>query len=263
MVATSLKAAQSLVALCEFSTDATRAHNGILIGNGSIHIITSEEEQGITRCLDRSPDITTSYRSAFMPLQHAVTGGTLYQTGDIVLASQDNGRGLVVVKILNFYLQYVPVVIGDLYKAIRDEENNVLRHPLSDSIIIEPSQTNFCLRVRDLKRKAMLYIYNPGYALIDPDRKLILPRVIVPVFPQAGDMVLVKGNDDEIWKAEIRAVDHNVKCAKGYFFIKHRNWDTNRLWQRESSRRAMDQIHYKSILGLVDGQWQGPYWKDN
>ena len=83
------------------------------------------------------------------------------------------------------------------------------------------------------------------------------------MFPQIGDMLLVKGDNDEIWRAEARSVDHVSQSIKGYFFAKHRNWDVNNLFQRESQRRAMDVIHFNSILGIAEGQWQGPYWKDN
>ena len=69
-------------------------------------------------------------------------------------------------------------------------------------------------------------------------------------------MVLVKG-DDELWRA-----DPSLRSAKGYFFVKHRNWNNNQLWVRESLARAMDTIQYKSIVGLVEGQWHGSCWKD-
>ena len=107
MVATSVKAAQNLAKVCEFTTDATRANCGILIGSGHLHIVNPVEENGIVRCMTnnnfgngRCPQFVRSYRSALKPLQNAVTGGTLYKTGDTVLASQDNGHGHVVVKIL-------------------------------------------------------------------------------------------------------------------------------------------------------------------
>lgn len=154
MVATSLQAAKRLVKACEFSTDASRAHHGILIGTGSnIHVLQPQEEQSLERCLNKNvnvkiPLFVTPYRSALRPLQKAVIGGSLYEKGDTVLVSQDNTRGHVVVKIQNFYLfpvetQYVPIAVGDLYKFSRDERNNVRRHPLSDGIIVELFQTNF------------------------------------------------------------------------------------------------------------------------
>ena len=45
----------------------------------------------------------------------------------------------------------------------------------------------------------MLYPYRSGlFAVIDPGRTVMpLPRILVPIYPQIGDMVLVKGDDDE------------------------------------------------------------------
>lgn len=135
---------------------------------------------------------------------------------------------------------------------------------MSDGIIVQPSETNFCFLLRDINRKVMLYPYRPAqFAIIDPARTaVLLPHVLVPVYPQIGDVVLVKGDDDELWRAEIRAVDHCLKLARGYFFMKHRNWNVNQLWIRESTARAMDTILCKSIVGLAEGQWHGSCWKD-
>jgi len=90
-----------------------------------------------------------------------------------------------------------------------------------------------------------------------------LPPVVVPVFPQSGHMVLVKGNGDEVWRAEVKTVDQQTKSVKGYFYVKHLRWNTNSLWQRESSSMALDVIHFKSIVGLAEGVWQGMCWKDS
>ena len=101
----------------------------------------------------------------------------------------------------------------------------------------------------------MLYPYRSGlFAVIDPGRTVMpLPRILVPIYPQIGDMVLVKGDDDERQRAHVGAVDHRSKSARGYFFVKHRNWNANQQWVRESQARAMDTIQFKSIVA----QWKG------
>ena len=76
-------------------------------------------------------------------------------------------------------------------------------------------------------------------------------------------MVLVNGDDDKLCRVEIRVVDHRLKSGNGYFFVKHHNWNDNQLWVRESLARAMDTTMYKSIVGLVEGQWHGFCWKDS
>ena len=124
---------------------------------------------------------------------------------------------------------YISIAIGDRYKKSNAANGEVLRHPLSDGIIVQPFETNFCVLLKDIIRKVMLYPYRPGqFAVIDPGRTVMpLPHVLVPVYPQIGDMVLVKGDDDELWRAHVRAVDHRSKSARGYFFVKHRNWNDN------------------------------------
>ena len=139
------------------------------------------------------------------------------------------------------------------------------QYPLSDTIVIEPFETCTCFQVQDLIRKVMLYPFQPGkFAVVDPMRSRIpIPQVLVPVSPQVGEMVSVQGGDEELWRAEVRAVDHGHKTIRGYFFVKHHQWNENQLWKRESMGHAMDTIHFKSIVSILDGQWHGPYWKDN
>ena len=38
-------------------------------------------------------------------------------------------------------------------------------------------------------------------------------------------MILVKGDDDEIWQAQVKHVLFAEKLVKGYFFVKHHNWN--------------------------------------
>lgn len=51
----------------------------------------------------------------------------------------------------------------------------------------------------------MLWLEHDGKcAVVDHSRATIpLPKVTVPVFPQPGDMVSMKGALDEIWLAEV------------------------------------------------------------
>ena len=274
MVASSLQAAKNLVKKCEFGRDATRANNGVLIGKGDACVVLRDEEPNIETCLFTNfeireiPHQATRYKSAYLPLHNVVGGGTVYKTGNEVIVLQ--GGDEIVVKIIHFYLlcetHHISIAIGDRYKSSEDSNGATLRHPMSDGIIVQPSEANFCFLLRDINRKVMLYPYRPAqFAVIDPSRTTMpLPHILVPVYPRISDMVLVKGDDDgELWRAEIRAVDHRLKSARGYFFVKHRNWNENQLWIRESIARAMDTILFKSIVGLVEGHWHGSCWKDS
>ena len=277
MVASSVQAARKLVEKSEFTNGETRANNGVLIGKGHPHVIAREEGPNIETCLTlnnidirETPSMATIYNSALLPLHNLSCGGTVYKSGNEVTVLLQ-GDEEVIMKIIHFYLlyvekQYISIVIGDRYKISNAANGDILRHPLSDGIIVQPFETNFCVLLKDITRKVMLYPYRPGglFAVIDPCRTVMpLPCILVPVYPQIGDMVLVKGDDDELWRAHVRAVDHRSKSARGYFFVKHHNWNDNQQWVRESQARAMDTIQFKSIVGLVEGQWHGSYWKDS
>lgn len=272
MVASSLQAAQHLAKTCEHTS---RANLGILIGgNNNIHGLEPEEELRINSFLNANgyPDVSsllpivTEYRSVLRPLQKSVIGGNLYQREDTVLVAKGNGH--VISKVKKFYLlsiadEYIPLVVCELFNFIRDKnDNSIIRHPLSDSVVVHSLNSIFCCHTKDLKRKLMLYRYQQGYVVIDPDRTLKLPTVVVPVFPKVGDMVLVKGEGSEVWQAEVQSVNNVAKSCKGCFFIKHAAWKTNGLWKKESSRRKLDNISFKSIVGLAKGKWHGQYWKE-
>ena len=136
-----------------------------------------------------------------MERAHASACGTVYRTRDDVVVSQ--GGNMSIVKILTFYSVvvnqgYIPIVTGDSYRIATDARGNILRHPLSDTIVIEPFETCTCFQVQDLNRKVMLYPFQPGkFAVVDPMRlRIPIPQVLIPVFPQVGDMVSVQGGEE-------------------------------------------------------------------
>lgn len=276
MVASSVQA-RKLVERYEFRSNETRINNGVLIGKGHPHVINKEEGPNIKTYLTLNnidlreiPHMVTMYKSALLPLHNVSCGGTVYKSGNEVSVLLQGGDDEVIVKIIHFSLfcvenHHISIAIGDRYKTSEGDNGAILRHPLSDSLIVQPCEPNFCLLLTDITRKVMLYPYRLGkFAVIDLAQKTMpLPHVLVPVYPQISDMVLVKGDDVELWRAEVRAVDHRLKSARGHFFVKHRNWNNNQLWVRESLARAMDTILYKSIVGLVEGQWHGSCWKDS
>lgn len=105
---------------------------------------------------------------------------------------------------------------------------------------------------------------NGNFAVVDPFRETIpLPPVIVPVYPEENDMILVKGDDDEIWQAQVKHVLFAEKLVKGYFVVKHCSWDENKLWVRESRSSQMDSINFSSILDIATGEWQHSVWKES
>ena len=158
-----------------------------------------------------------------------------------------------------------PVVLGDTYQLVWNPAGGVLHHPLSDTVYVKPFESGTILGLKDLQREIMLFPdANGNFAVVDPFRETIpLPPVVVPVYPEENDMILVKGDDDEIWQAQVKRVLFAEKLVKGYFFVKHRNWDENKLWVRESRSSQMDSINFGSILDIATGEWQHGVWKES
>lgn len=264
MVASSLQAAKDLVRLCEYTIDTTTV-NGVLVWKGEIDALPRDEQLSIKDYFrnvpgfGEAPDTAALYRSTWVERANASACGTVYRTGDDAEVSQ--GGNMSIVKILKFYLvvvnqEYIPIVTGDSFRIASDARGNILRHPLSDTIVIEPFETCTCFQVQDLNRKVMLYPFQPRkFAVVDPMRsKIPIPHVLVLVFPQVGNMVSVQGGGEELWRAKVQATDHVHKRVRGYFFVKHHQWNENQLWKRESMGHAMDTIHFKSIASIVEGQ---------
>ena len=86
----------------------------------------------------------------------------MYKTGKEVILLQAGHE--IVVKIIHFYLlcdetHQISVAIVDRYKSSEDSNGATLRHPVSNGIIVQPSETNFCFLLRDINGKVMLYPY--------------------------------------------------------------------------------------------------------
>lgn len=111
------------------------------------------------------------------------------------------------VKVDNAYLS---VVLGDTYQLIVNPGGAVLRHPISDTVYIQPACSCICVGLNDLRREIMLFQETGNkYAVIDPFRSNVnLPKVIVPMYPEVGDFVCVTGEDDEPWRALITEVNY-------------------------------------------------------
>ena len=144
MVASSLQAAKALVRLCEFTIDTTRANNVVLVGKSEIEALQRDEQLSIKEYFrnvpgfGEAPDTAAVYRSAWVERAHASACGTVYRTGDDAVVSR--GGNMSIVKILKFYLvvvnqEYILIVTGDCYRIATDARGNILRHPLSDTIL--------------------------------------------------------------------------------------------------------------------------------
>lgn len=79
-----------------------------------------------------------------------------------------------------------------------------------------------------IQRKVMLYpepdnLTDPSfYVCIDYQRPHFpVSSVIVPVYPEVGDMILVKGDDPEPWRALVLSVQQRNNAVQVHFYVPH------------------------------------------
>ena len=94
MVASSLESAKDLIKECVHGREAARANNGILIGSGKIEQLQRDEGGAIHAYNNeiQTPEVAHSFSSAYLPLHNEGAGGTLYRTGDDIIALQGTKR---------------------------------------------------------------------------------------------------------------------------------------------------------------------------
>lgn len=104
MVASSLESAKDPIKECACSRDEARANKGILIGSGNIERLQRDQGIAIHAYNNQilTPAVAHSFRSAYLPLHNEGAGGTLYCTGDDIIALQGNQE--ICLKVIKFYL---------------------------------------------------------------------------------------------------------------------------------------------------------------
>ena len=266
-----MEGAKYLIKLCSDGPLADKVNQGVLIGSGHVHIMSRQERQTVLEYLQHSTaddvdEAVETFRSAFLPMHCKPVGGKLYRKQDVVAAIQQGAE--VFFQIQNFFLvkvnnAYLSVVLGDTYQLIVNPGGGVSRHPISDTVYIQPAHSCICVGLNDLRREIMLFQeMGNKYAVVDPFRSNVnLPKVIVPVYPEVGDFVCVIGEDDDPWRALITEVNYRSSTAGGYFYVKHANFDANHLWVRERPQRK-ETIHFNSLLSTLDGEWVDNAWRD-
>lgn len=271
VTASSLEGAKYLLTLCSGGPLADKVNQGVLIGSGQIHIMSYQKRQTVLEYLEHvtADDLSEAveyFCSAFLPMHCKPLGGKLYRKGDFVSAVQEGAE--VFLQIQDFYLvkvkdAYQSLVLGVTFELIINPGGKVTRHPVSDTLYIQPANSSICLSLKDLRREIMLFPDTGNkYAVVDLFREDVnLPKVTVPVYPEVGDFVSVTGQDEELWRASVTDVNYRALTVGGFFYVKHSHFDDNNLWIRERPQRR-ETIHFNSIVSIVDGEWVGTAWKD-
>ena len=93
-------------------------------------------------------------------------------------------------------------------------------HRWSKGALLRPTGSEVTLPSSCIQRKVMLYpepdnLTDPSfYVCIDYQRPHFpVSSVIVPVYPEVGDMILVKGDDPEPWRALVSFCSAKKQCC--------------------------------------------------
>ena len=117
------------------------------------------------------------------------------------------------------------------------------------------------LSAGSVKRKVILYqCADPNVAIVrDYMRKLkFVPYdIVVPVYPEKGDMPLVQGKGKgDIWFGKVLSVDFPNNSVTVYFSVnKGQDSFPNSFVGESISREARNTVSLDAIIGIADGQW--------
>ena len=84
--------------------------------------------------------------------------------------------------------------------------------------------------------------------------------VVVPYYPVVHDMVTIKGDHGQIWKACVLSFNLTCLTINARLFVE--DGTQPGMWVPE--RSPVQVVHFKSILGISEGYWQVAYscWVD-
>jgi len=205
--------------------------------------------------------IATSCRSMLMN-SHGING-TLYRIGEHILLKNDGEDHLV--KAIEYFViynsgQHYTFIKGNIYQL--DDS----AHSYSGSAIVLPTTISKVFPASSILRKVMLYpisVDNPeSFVLIDhlrPTPPMCVDDIVVPVYPEAGDMLMIRGETDETWFAHVLSSNGRVKTCKVHFYVEDPRVP-NKYIRESIGRTAVETILWDSIIRIAPGQWHGTSW---
>ena len=202
---------------------------------------------------------------------HGVSG-TLYRVGeDILIKTNDEEVENVVIKATDFFAVHLSshcsFIRGRLYKLQHDEAV----HSYSGNSIVVPTSTSRVFSSSSVLRKLMLYpdpnnLQSPeAFIVVDFNRTKIpitLEDIIIPAYPVEGDMVVLRGDNDELWHAHVLSTDKRLQTCKVHFYIEDAT-SPGKYVRETTGRLAVHSIHWNTIVRDVStsGYWKDDYWQ--
>ena len=249
------------------------AFQSILVGGKKYTSLSTHEVTEVFRVLKKQQPINFTLAVIQVPSiymsQHGF-GGTLYRVGEHVLVMDDAGE-LSVAKIdailaVNIEEEYHLLLKGEEYAQSVTETGDSRIHASRENPFVEPTSSMIFSPCKCIVRKVMLFpdpdhLHDPYmYVVIDHQRPFISlnkEAVIVPHFPEAGDMVYVRGTiGNEVYFAHIQSVNKNSNTCQVYFYGN----DPSISASTYKRLKLQETVHWSSILGTAKGQFIGHYW---
>lgn len=213
---------------------------------------------------------TACRRVVFLNCMHSKTLKQ-YRTGESVLFAAESSCEVVCITDL-FAIRHS----GQEHLFIRGEKYTPLPgnpiHAYSSHQVVQPTSSVVVYPIGSLSRKVILYpdpdnLDCPScYVVIDYERPQIPLEqndVIIPAYPLAGDMVLVR--DDDLWHAHVISVNYRNKYCQVVFYVQDDSCPGR--YKKETlccsaSRSVREDIHWDSIVRQACGDWEGVFWRE-
>ena len=256
LTATSLSIAEAM------SEELDDASVGILVGAPHFQLFERSFLDSVHLCyptVDRGMilDGGYSYRSVYVPSRQQ------YRVGETVLLLE---QVVVVSGIYSVQLgsEHRHLIEGKVYRQMPSPGLQMLH-------VVISTQDKVVAPVCTIKRKVMLYqhpaaiaSHSQHYEVIDyqrPSLPVSAQDIVVPYFPECGDMVWVAGNSDghsrnEQWLGHVISVDSDSQTVKMYFFVEQPS--KAGCYIRETSTR--NTVHWSSLIGRAEGHWERDKW---
>ena len=130
----------------------------------------------------------------------------------------------------------------------------------------KPDRNSMLFFVNGISRKVILYPLSNDNLLTVVDYmwhfKYFPYELIVPVYPEIGDMALIQGESNEdIWHGHIHCINQMVDV---YFFVPstlHTRGTNCVVYVREvqgRARGAKNTVAWQSVIGIAEGHWNNP-----
>ena len=192
------------------------------------------EEKGITAADDDLSDVACGCRSICFTGKCGNSGKTFKAGDSVITESRKNGFDvLTITQILRIRVhgEYEFIIIGDAFQYVLTD-NQPARHSWSKHLVVQLSGTERVCHATNIRSHVIVFEDGTRNLVCTDYHRPDFPitSVTVPSWPIEGDMVLVKGDDVEPWRALVQTVRSRAMTIKALFYVPHPRWGKESKW---------------------------------